>query len=867
MSIERQSVEIRPQPRQDLFLQHPADVVIYGGTAGAGKTRALLMAPIKYLAVPTFSAIILRRTYPLILKPGGVWDESKEVYQHIGGVPLLNPPRWRFPSGATVTFQHLESDQTVYEYKSAQIPLIMWDQIEEFCLHPDTDVLTDVGWKRIGEVEIGERVASLTTDERIEYRRVSDVFNGPCTSGELIHVDQRTGLRFAATSGHRFVVRSQRNDRGWKFQNIEEFKHARIVRRGNWEAGNELAWYEIPMLSGRGIGVTNANQVPRVRMDDWLSFLGWWFSEGGVYLQDRLPASRSSFVHLCQTGSKSAQMRDAIAATGYRFHEVPKTGMYWISSRQLYLELEPLGTTYTKRIPRWIFSLSKRQMRLFWDAFVAGDGWYSKTGGITITLANQGLIDDLQEMSVLLGLIATTSEGLSSTSNAKRQRYRTWTLNVSRPGRGETWVDSSDFRREAYTGNVCCLTVPGTETFLARYKGRCFWSGNSEQQWWYLFSRNRSACGVKPKIRATCNPDAESWLAGFLAWWIDQDTGYPIEARGCKIRWMARDGDSIVWGNTRDDVIAKLGPETLPKSVSFVPAKLEDNPALTRKDPGYRANLQMLTTVERERLLHGNWKIRPQAGIVFPRTAWKFCQSLPEGCVLARYVDKAATASDVSDKGARTACVLLAVHGHGDKQRFFVVDVVAGRWGTLEREQQIRTTAELDRAKYGHRVSTHIEEEGGSGGKSDAEATVRNLAGFAIYAHRKRTAKHVAWKPFACQVQKGNCWIVTDSPDPRYIPEWAADFIRELDALAGDPKQDERKLKDCADAASGAFDYLTGVAALADRELLCSGDKTDETTDYRQPLTRDEIEQLPDDIASILRDIRENDGGRSFEFD
>jgi phage terminase large subunit-like protein len=197
--------------------------------------------------------------------------------------------------------------------------------------------------------------------------------------------------------------------------------------------------------------------------------------------------------------------------------------------------------------------------------------------------------------------------------------------------------------------------------------------------------------------------------------------------------------------------------------------------------------------------------------------------------------------------------------------RFFVVDVVAGRWGTLEREQQIKTTAELDRAKYGHRVTTHIEEEGGSGGKSDAEATVRNLAGFAIYAHRKRTAKHIAWKSFACQVQRGNVWIVTENPDPKYIPEWAADFIRELDALAGDPKQDERKLKDCADAASGAFDYLTGTAALMDRELLCSGDKTDDTQDYRQPLTKDEIEQLPDDIASILLDIRENDGGRSFE--
>jgi hypothetical protein len=45
-------------------------------------------------------------------------------------------------------------------------------------------------------------------------------------------------------------------------------------------------------------------------------------------------------------------------------------------------------------------------------------------------------------------------------------------------------------------------------------------------QFFYMASRNRSNCGVKPYIRATCNPDADSWVAEFLAWWIDQETGF-----------------------------------------------------------------------------------------------------------------------------------------------------------------------------------------------------------------------------------------------------------------------------------------------------------------------------------------------------
>ncbi len=53
----------------------------------------------------------------------------------------------------------------------------------------------------------------------------------------------------------------------------------------------------------------------------------------------------------------------------------------------------------------------------------------------------------------------------------------------------------------------------------------------SKHQFFYMVSRNRSTCGVRPYIRATCNPDADSWVADFLAWWIDPETGLPIPER------------------------------------------------------------------------------------------------------------------------------------------------------------------------------------------------------------------------------------------------------------------------------------------------------------------------------------------------
>ena len=129
----------------------------------------------------------------------------------------------------------------------------------------------------------------------------------------------------------------------------------------------------------------------------------------------------------------------------------------------------------------------------------------------------------------------------------------------------------------------------------------------TESQFFYMLSRNRSSCGVKPYVRATTNPDASSWVARLIAWWIDQETGYAIPDRSGVARWFVRDAERLAWAATRDELVERY-PEQLPKSLTFVPAKLADNPTLMKADPNYRANLLALPRVERERLLGGNWK-------------------------------------------------------------------------------------------------------------------------------------------------------------------------------------------------------------------------------------------------------------------
>lgn len=141
----------------------------------------------------------------------------------------------------------------------------------------------------------------------------------------------------------------------------------------------------------------------------------------------------------------------------------------------------------------------------------------------------------------------------------------------------------------------------------------------------YLLSRNRSVdWRGRPYIRATCNPDPDSWVAEFVSWWIDQETGFPIPSRAGKLRYMVADQSQIVWGSTKQEVFDKaphvfeseavlktgIPKDQLVKSVTFIPGSIYENKKLLALDPGYIANLLAQDEATQQRLLHGNWKIR-----------------------------------------------------------------------------------------------------------------------------------------------------------------------------------------------------------------------------------------------------------------
>jgi hypothetical protein len=119
---------------QEAFLSCPADIVLGGGKAGAGKTYSLLLDPYRYVDYPKFRAILFRRTTPEITNPGALWDESMNIYAPTvhKPIPKIQDLSWVFPAGSRIKFSHLERDADRYKHQGGQYAWIGFDELTHF---------------------------------------------------------------------------------------------------------------------------------------------------------------------------------------------------------------------------------------------------------------------------------------------------------------------------------------------------------------------------------------------------------------------------------------------------------------------------------------------------------------------------------------------------------------------------------------------------------------------------------------------------------------------------------------------------------------------------------------------------------------
>ncbi|WP_247728358.1 DNA polymerase domain-containing protein [Halovivax limisalsi] len=220
--------------------------------------------------------------------------------------------------------------------------------------------------------------------------------------------------------------------------------------------------------------------IPRTYEGDaFLDLLAWFVTEGNVYTSTEKAFGEN--VRGSATTIQIAQNERPVADGGTDHHTtigalLDELGLdYYVDERSYQFTSKLLGdlfrercgeTSFEKRIPEFVFSLSQRQKRRFLDVLIDGDGdWQSNSW--RYTTSSDRLRDDVLKLCAHLGLTANYNQDSGS-----------WRIYVTESSKNTLRMHRSATESRAEDG-VYCVTVEDNHTLLAGRNGTFQFIGQS----------------------------------------------------------------------------------------------------------------------------------------------------------------------------------------------------------------------------------------------------------------------------------------------------------------------------------------------------------------------------------------------------
>jgi UDP-glucuronate decarboxylase len=331
------------------------------------------------------------------------------------------------------------------------------------CYDADTEILTENGWVPFPQLKEGTAVATLAESGKVEYHIPDELISYPYV-GELLRF-ANAKFDLTVTPNHRMYVRSKTGKMRFLQADEDRYWPAWRVPTGAKFDGEEVETFEL------GDPPPNAKvRRERVRMDDWLEFLGYYISEGCVHVRRRVrevggrdyDVADYNVLIAQAEGPVRRRMIRCLDRLGFNYFTSDDHQLR-ICSKQLAEILLPLGKAGDKYIPREFLKLSRRQSRILLDALIDGDG--SRRGeSVSYWTKSSRLADDVQELALRCGYAA------SKVLTPGRDIYR---VNLRPP----VEANLVEPERHRYAGKVYCVNVQN-HVICVRRQGRVAFCGN-----------------------------------------------------------------------------------------------------------------------------------------------------------------------------------------------------------------------------------------------------------------------------------------------------------------------------------------------------------------------------------------------------
>lgn len=116
---------------QSQFVSTKANEVLYGGSAGGGKSAGLIALLLRWVHVKQFRALVLRRETTQLVD---LLDKASALFSRVCPAAKFNgtTKTWRFPSGATIRFNHCEHEDDAAIYDGHEFQVVEFDELTHF---------------------------------------------------------------------------------------------------------------------------------------------------------------------------------------------------------------------------------------------------------------------------------------------------------------------------------------------------------------------------------------------------------------------------------------------------------------------------------------------------------------------------------------------------------------------------------------------------------------------------------------------------------------------------------------------------------------------------------------------------------------
>lgn len=338
------------------------------------------------------------------------------------------------------------------------------------CVDEETELLTKRGWLKYHEIKKEDLIYSF---DDIKEKGVWSSINNIIIKDydeDLIEL-KGTQCDMLMTPNHRVFH---------KYGGVNK----KVPPLANTDYGYELAKN---LCGGYEIIVSASDKSQEYEITDtMLKIVAWILTDGHI--------TKHGYMHIYQSKKANLQyIRDLLVKNNLKFKEdIVNKQVRSIKGRILNGNPLPSHTfrinansskiipINNKKVPRWAFKLSDRQMKIFIEDIIRGDGTKNKSGNGATLYGKKDFLEEFQRLCIIKGYRAYLSENTRGDFVLYITYKNTWKFDTS------TKKKERKFGYIPYKGKVWCLNVP-LSNFMVRRNGKHYFTGNC---WWMDYMAN-----------------------------------------------------------------------------------------------------------------------------------------------------------------------------------------------------------------------------------------------------------------------------------------------------------------------------------------------------------------------------------------